>query len=167
MNKQKGEKRHYAYLTCMVNMLTEIALGGAYFDYDPRSLITITKDGRPVRTLSRWMDGVFPNIDNPVAIWEIKEYYGTTTFGSRVADGIYETMLDGLELTELKQKEQIHVRHYLIVDDYYTWWECGKSYLCRIIDMLHMQLIDEVLFGREILSRWPGIVRSWPEYSPG
>ena len=32
-----------------------------------------------------------------MALWEIKEYYYTTTFGSRVADGVYETLLDGLE----------------------------------------------------------------------
>ena len=38
------------------------------------------------------------------ARWEIKEYYGTTTLGSRVADGVYETMLDGLELRELQRK---------------------------------------------------------------
>ena len=30
---------------------------------------------------------------------------------------------------------------------YYTWWQCGRSYLCRIIDMLHMGYVDEVLFG--------------------
>ena len=53
-----------------------------------------------------------------------------------------------------------HVK-LLFVDDYHTWWQQGKSYLCRIIDMLHMGLVDEVLFGREVLTRWPEIVRSW------
>ena len=38
---------------------------------------------------------------DPLAVWEIKEYYYTTTFGSRVADGVYETLLDGMELREL------------------------------------------------------------------
>ncbi len=161
MNKQKGEKRHRAFLTCIVNMLTEQSLGSLEFDSGPRALVTITKHNRPVRTLSRWMDGAYPNINNPVAVWEIKEYYGTTTFGSRVADGIYETMLDGLELSELAKNEGIHVKHYLIVDDYFTWWDCGKSYLCRLVDMLHMGLVDEVLFGREVLTRWPDIVRRW------
>jgi len=51
---------------------------------------------------------------NPIAIWEIKEYYYTTTFGSRVADGVYETLPDGLELREAKENLKIHVEHNLI-----------------------------------------------------
>ena len=92
------------------------------------------------------MDGAFPSAVNPVAVWEIKEYYYTTTFGSRVADGVYETLLDGMELEELREHEGIDVRHYLMVDAYFTWWECGRSYLCRIVDMLRMGYVDEVLF---------------------
>jgi hypothetical protein len=95
-------------------------------------------------------------------VWEVKEYYGTTTFGSRVADGVYETMLDGLELMELDANEGRKIRHYLMVDDRFTWWDCGRSYLCRIVDMLHVGLVDEVLFGREVLRRWPRIVKEWP-----
>jgi hypothetical protein len=45
-----------------------------------------------------------PGTVNPIAIWEIKEYYYTTTFGSRVADGVYETLLDGMELGFLSTK---------------------------------------------------------------
>ena len=145
----------------MINILTEKALGGIKFDDNPRGLTVITKDRKPLRALSRWMDGAYPSINDPRAIWEVKEYYGTTTFGSRVADGVYETMLDGEELRELKDSEQIHVLHYLVIDDRFTWWDCGRSYLCRIIDMLHLGLVDEVLFGREILTRWPEIVLSW------
>lgn len=36
----------------------------------------------------------------------------------------------------------------------------GKSYLCRIIDMLHMGLVDEVIMGKEVFERWPQILRS-------
>jgi hypothetical protein len=161
MNKQKGEKRHYSFLTCIVNMLTEATLGGCDFDMDPHGLVTVTKNTRLLRTLSRRLDGAYPNINNPVAVWEIKEYYGTTTFGSRVADGVYETTVDGLELMELLEHEGIQVAHYLIVDDYFTWWQLGKSYLCRIVDMLHMGFLSEVLFGREVVDRWPQIVKSW------
>jgi hypothetical protein len=107
------------------------------------------------------VDGAFPSAINPVALWEIKEYYHTTTFGSRVADGVYETLLDGMELEELRQSEGIHVKHYLILDDRFTWWECGRSYLCRVIDMLHMGYVDEVLFGRETLKRLPKLVKGW------
>ncbi len=50
-----------------------------------------------------------------------------------------------------------------MIDAHYTWWECGKSYLCRIVDMLHMGYVDEVLVGREIFSRLPSLVNSWGE----
>jgi hypothetical protein len=162
MNKQKREKRHHNFLTCIVNMLTEHGLGGRPFADNPRSLAVVTTDGRLTRTLSRWMDGAYPDTVDPFAIWETKEYYGTTTFGSRVADGVYETMLDGEELAELATSEGRKVHHYLVVDDRYTWWECGRAYLCRLMDILHMGLVDEVLFGREVLTRWPQIVSTWP-----
>jgi hypothetical protein len=158
MNKQKGDKKAPAFLTALVNMLIEHHSKGADCDYDPRALTTVTKDGVPLRTLARRVDGAFPNAVNPVAIWEIKEYYYTTTFGSRVADGVYETLLDGLELEELRESEAVDIRHYLIVDDHNTWWNMGRSYLCRIVDMLHMGYVDEVLFGSEVVDEMPRIV---------
>ena len=161
MNKQSKEKKSPAYFTGCINMLIEANAQGLPCDYDPRELTTITLDGAPLRTLARRVDGAFPGPVNPIAVWEIKEYYYTTTFGSRVADGVYETLLDGLELEELRHQEGISVKHYLMVDAHYTWWECGRSYLCRIVDMLHMGYIDEVLFGREIEERLPTIVGEW------
>lgn len=161
MNKQKGDKRKHAFLTCIVNMIVEANCAGMLCDYDPRALVTVTMNGMPVRTLARRVDGAFPSTVNPVVIWEIKEYYHTTTFGSRVADGVYESMLDGLELEDLHHDENVKVEHCLMLDAHYTWWECGRSYLCRIIDMLHMGYVDEVLFGYEVVERLPDIVRSW------
>jgi hypothetical protein len=163
MNKQKGDKKAPAYMTGMVNMIVEAGVGKCDCDFDPRRLTTITRKGAPLRTLARRVDGAFPSSINPIAIWEIKEYYYTTTFGSRVADGVYETLLDGMELEELLEHEKIDVKHYLMVDDVYTWWTCGKSYLCRIIDMVHMGYVDEVLFGYEVVERLPTIVSEWVE----
>lgn len=94
MNKQKGEKRHYSYFTCIINMLTEKNLQGKFFDDNPKKLCLITDaNNKLIKTMSRWVDGAYPDNLNPKAIWEIKEYYGTTTFGSRVADGVYEISL--------------------------------------------------------------------------
>ncbi|NLE40585.1 MAG: hypothetical protein GX615_01990 [Lentisphaerae bacterium] len=166
MNKQKGKMRTPAYLTCLVNMLIEAAANGQACDYDPRALTTVMRDGVPLRTFARRMDGAFPSVLNPLAVWEIKEYYYTTTFGSRVADGVYETLLDGMEVDELAVSENVEVLHYLIIDARYTWWDCGKSYLCRIIDMLHMGYVDEVLVGREILTRLPILVNEWCKKMP-
>jgi hypothetical protein len=163
MNKQKGTMKMPAYLTGLVNMLIEANSNGLPCDYDPHQLTTATRNNLPVRTFARRVDGAFPNSVNPIAIWEIKEYYYTTTFGSRVADGIYETLLDGLEIEELREHENIDIKHYLFVDAYDTWWKQGKSYLCRIVDMLHMGYIDEALFGYEIVERLPAIVAEWVE----
>ena len=121
----------------------------------------MTHDAMPLRTLSRRVDCAFPSVVNPIAIWEVKEYYYTTTFGSRVADGVYETLLDGMELEELRVSENVDVLHYLMLDARYTWWDCGRSYLCRIVDMLHMGYVDEVLVGREVIERLPQLVPLW------
>jgi hypothetical protein len=160
-NKQKGNKAGYAYLTGVVNMIIEANSKGYDCNYDPKELTAFTHNKFPVRTLSRRVDGAFPNVINPIAIWEIKEYYFTKTFGSRVADGVYETWLDGLELREVKDNLKIHVEHFLIVDDHFTWWVKGRSYLCRIIDMLHMGILTQALFGKEVITELPKIVQNW------
>jgi hypothetical protein len=160
LNKQKGIKKAPAYFTGIINMLIESNLNGQACDFDPRRLISFTEGNYPARNLSRRVDGAFPETNNPIAIWEVKEYYNTTTFGSRVADGVYETLLDGYELAEIRMNTSHKTKHYLLIDDYNTWWNMGKSYLCRIIDMLNMGLITEVMFGQEVLSRLPEVVKT-------
>jgi len=66
-----------------------------------------------------------------------------------------------MELEELRVSGGISVMHYRMVDDHYTWWDCGRSYLCRIVDMLHTGYVDEVLFGSEVVERFPAIVKKW------
>jgi hypothetical protein len=163
MNKQKGEKKAPAYLTGLVNMTIEANAQGFTCDFDPQAVTTVTRDGAPLRTLARRVDGAFPSTVNPIALWEIKEYYYTTTFGSRIADGVYESLLDGMELEELRDHEDVTVLHYLIIDGRRAWWNDGRAYLCRIIDMLHMGYLDEALFGAEVLDRLPAIVSEWVE----
>jgi hypothetical protein len=160
-NKQKKEKKAPAYLTAIVGMIIRAHAGGMQFNLDPQSLTTVTKDGRPLRTLARRVDGAFPSIVNPIAVWEIKEYYYTTTYGSRVNDGIYESLLDGLEIEELREHEHIDVKHYFILDAHNTLWNMGRPLLCRSVDMLHMGYVDEVLFGAEVVERLPLIVKEW------
>ena len=93
-------------------------------------------------------------------MWEIKEYYYATTFGSRIADGVYETQLDGFEFKELYEKKKKKVYHVLFIDAYRTWWLQGKSYLCRLVDALNSGVVDEVIVGREVFSRWPELLHS-------
>ena len=161
MNKQKGNKKAIAFFTGLVNMMVECCSEGLPCNYDPRELTTITRDRTPLRTMVRRVDGAFPSAVDPIAVWEIKEYYYTTSFGSRIPGGVYETLLDGMEIEALREHEDISVKHYLMVDGYRTWWGDGKSYLCRIFDMLHMGYVDEVLFGREVIEEMPRIVREW------
>lgn len=167
MNKQSGEMKKPAYFTGIVNMLIDTHLGGLPCNFNPQELTTVTRDREPFRTLARRIDGAFPGPVDPISVWEIKEYYYTTTFGSRVADGVYETLLDGMELEELDAvlaplaHPITHIEHLLMVDAHFTWWVKGRSYLCRIIDLLQMGYVDEVLFGREVADRLPKIVKKW------
>ena len=161
-NRQKGAKRKPNYLACLVNMIVNSEKENFSFNHDPQELTAITQNNYPIRTLSRRVDGAFPAVIDPVAIWEIKEYYYTTTFGSRISDGVYVTMLDAHELEEIYSNLKREIKHYLFVDAYDCWWELGgKSYLCRLIDIMHMGLVDEVVFGKEVLTRLPILVKEW------
>lgn len=162
-NKQSGEMKRINYFTAIINILTEITIRKQYFydgslgfDDDPQGLVCVfDSDNRIVGTSSRRFDGAYPQIFNPQIVWEIKEYYYTTTFGSRIADGVYETQLDGYEFADIERRTNRKVYHVFFVDGYTTWWKMGTSYLCRIIDMLNAGLVDEVIFGREVFERWP------------
>lgn len=170
-NLQTGEKDQTSYFTAIINMLTEFhikhtmpeiyAIYKPGFDCDPQELTFVFDHSTDqlIGACSRRFDGAFPNTMNASMIWEIKEYYYTTTFGSRIADGVYETELDGYELREIENRTGKKIFHVLLVDAYGTWWEQGRSYLCRIIDALNSGLVDEVIFGREVITRWPAILR--------
>lgn len=74
---------------------------------------------------------------------------------------MYETLLDGLELEELREHESVRVDHVLFVDSHYTYWKCGRSYLCRMIDMLNMEYVGEIFFGKEVVTELPRRVTEW------
>lgn len=166
MNKQSGAMKQVNFFTAIINILTEDTLTNMGivrehpgFDDDPHGLAYVwDEQGRIAGAASRRFDGAFPSIYDPKIIWEIKEYYYATTFGSRVADGVYETQLDGFELKDIYDRTGIKVFHVLFIDAYRTWWVQGKSYLCRIMDALNSGLVDEVIVGREALTRWPELL---------
>lgn len=163
LNKQKNEKKWEAYLTGIVNLLVAERLSGLPCDYDPRRIPTVDHNGTLFQTFSRRYDGSFPSTRNPIAMWEIKEYYYTTTFGSKISDAVYITSLDGYEREELERGTGFTIQHLVMVDAYETWWLKGKSYLCRMIDILNIGHVDEILFGREVIRELPGIVDGWVE----
>ena len=165
-NKQSGIMKQPAYFTSIINILTELTIkditgdqSSKGFDDDPRSLAYVWDQNKNLLSVSsRRFDGAYPSIESPALVWEIKEYYYTTSFGSRIADGIYETQLDGFEFKELYERSGKKVFHVLFIDAYNTWWNMGKSYLCRIVDALNSGLVDEVIVGREVFSRWPALL---------
>lgn len=166
MNKQKGALRQIAYFTAIINILAEKTIKEELntcdkgFDDDPRSLMYVTDvNNSIVGASSRRFDGAFPSIENPALVWEIKEYYYATTFGSRVADGVYETQLDGFEFKEIHNRTGHKIYHVLFIDAYDTWWRKGKSYLCRLVDALNSGVVDEVIVGKEVFKRWPDLLR--------
>lgn len=72
-NKQAGEKKHLNYLTCIINVLTEKSLKKNFNDSPRQCCLVTDKHRRLVKILSRWMDGVYPDVVNPRAVWEVKE----------------------------------------------------------------------------------------------
>lgn len=49
----------------------------------------------------------------------------------------------------------------MTIDSKFTWWKLGRSYLCRIFDMMHMGLLNEAIFGKEVVDRIPIITKEW------
>lgn len=168
LNKQKGAMKQVAFFTAIINLIAEKTIReitgntrSLGFDDDPRGLAYVWDDNnRIIGASSRRFDGAYPSIESPKMVWEIKEYYYATTFGSRVADGVYETQLDGFEFKELYDRTGRKVYHVLFIDGYRTWWVQGKSYLCRLIDAMNSGVVDEVIVGREVFTRWPKLLRA-------
>lgn len=135
MNKQKGAMRQVAFFTAIINIIAEDTIrhssiydGSLGFNDDPRGLVYVFDDeNHIIGASSRRFDGAYPNIINPRIVWEIKEYYYATTFGSRVADGVYETQLDGYEFKDISQRSGEPITHVFFLDAYKTWWEDGVS----------------------------------------
>jgi len=164
MNKQSGQKKQINYFTAIITMLAEQVLSDdstLEFDPDPRGLIYLLHNKKIIGGSSRRFDGAYPSIYSPRIVWEIKEYYYTKTFGSRIADSVYETQLDGYEFNEIYDRTGEKVHHVILVDSYKVWWEMGKSYTCRLIDALNMGLVDDVIFGREVLTAWQPLLRQF------
>lgn len=160
-NKQKGSKRDIDFLTATSNILISYHLKGKEFDQDPRRLPLFTEDGVIVGSMSRRMDGAFPTCTNPVSLWEFKCYYYTTTFGSKISDAIYIADLDGFERAVIERETNSKLALTLFVDTYSTWMEQGKSYLCRIVDLLQRGAITDLVIGSEVLTAIPNLVEEW------
>lgn len=160
-NKQKGHKREIDYLTAISNILISHHLAGEDFDQDPHRLPIVTESGIIQGAMSRRMDGAYPSCVNPLAVWEFKSYYYTTTFGSKISDAVYIASLDGYERDEIFNNTARRIYTTLFLDAYSAWLKQGKSYLCRIVDLLYRGLIDDLVIGSEVLTAIPEMVKKW------
>lgn len=126
---------------------------GVGVDLDPqRRAIWFSEQGLHVS--ARNLDGAIPSLENPTAVWEVKEYWGKTTGGSKMSDAVYECQLVGLELRMFESKSGISIDHIVFVDGK-DQWNSRKSDLLRFIDLRQQGLIDHLIIGREVESEWP------------
>ncbi|WP_143531873.1 DUF7687 domain-containing protein [Saccharothrix sp. ALI-22-I] len=105
----------------------------------------------------RRLDGAFPGLSNPQALWEIKEYWGKTSGGSKMSDAIYECQLVGTELRAFEALHGVKIKHYALLDGRHQW-SARISDLRRAVDLLYSGLLDELIVGREVLTTWPKVV---------
>lgn len=145
-------------MVATVEALTRLhcATTGTTANTNPQTRAVVISDDH-LWVSPRRLDGAVPGLINPVAIWEIKEYWGKTKGGSKMSDAIYEIQLVGLELRSFEREHGVHVSHYAIFDGK-EQWSYRRSDLRRAIDLLCMGLIDELIVGREILTEWPAIL---------
>jgi hypothetical protein len=108
---------------------------------------------------ARNLDGAIPSLENPTAVWEIKEYWGKTSGGSKMSDAVYECQLVGLELRMFESKSGMSIDHIVFVDGK-DQWNCRKSDLLRFIDLHQQGLIDHLIIGREVENGWPILAKA-------
>lgn len=101
----------------------------------------------------RNVDGAIPSLFNPKIIWEIKEYWGKTSGGSKMSDAVYECHLVGLELRTYEEKINSKITHAVFVDGA-EQWSARKSDLNRFVDLLNQGLIDELFVGSMVEDEW-------------
>lgn len=162
-NKQKKDKRDLDFLTGTTNILIAHYLDGAEFDQNPVSLPAFTEDRVVIGSMSRRLDGAFPSTVNPVALWEFKCYYYTTSFGSKISDAVYIADLDGYDRSNAEKATAMPINLTLFIDAYSAWMEQGKSYICRAVDLLQRGAVDNLVVGREVIEAVPQLVPEWVE----
>ena len=150
-------KSHHQSSKALIAAVSGIAqeassTSGITVDLDPqRRVIWLSENGLHVS--ARNLDGAIPSLENPSAIWEIKEYWGKTKGGSKMSDAVYECHLVGLELRMFEAVSNISIDHIVFVDGK-EQWSHRKSDLLRFIDLHQQGLIDHLIVGREVESEW-------------
>jgi len=106
---------------------------------------------------ARNLDGAIPSLRDPYVVWEIKEYWGKTSGGSKMSDAVYECHLVGREIREYEEKSKHKISHIVFLDGK-DQWHARKSDLARFIDLHNQGLIDHLFIGRTIETEWEPIL---------
>ncbi len=116
---------------------------------------------------ARRLDGAIPSLDSPSMVWEIKEYWGKTKGGSKMSDAVYECALVGLELRDFEERTGgQRVQHVVFVDGK-DQWSYRASDLKRFIDLFHQGMIDHLIVGREVETKWERLLDSHSSLASG
>ncbi len=102
---------------------------------------------------ARNLDGAIPGLENPIIVWEIKEYWGKTKGGSKMSDAVYECHLVGREIRVFEAKSDIKIQHIVFIDGK-EQWSHRKSDLARFIDLTNQGIIDLLFIGRDVETEW-------------
>lgn len=106
---------------------------------------------------ARNLDGAIPAVRDPYVVWEIKEYWGKTSGGSKMSDAVYECHLVGREIREFEKKSKHKISHIVFLDGK-DQWNSRKSDLARFIDLHNQGLIDHLFIGRTIETEWESVL---------
>lgn len=120
-----------------------------------RRCIWCTNNG--LHVTARNLDGAIPSLLNPMIIWEIKEYWGVTSGGSKMSDAVYECNLVGRELREFEERSKKNIVHIVFIDGK-SQWETRRSDVVRFIDLFHQGLIDHLFIGRDVETEWSSLL---------
>lgn len=98
---------------------------------------------------ARNLDGAIPSLRDPKIVWEIKEYWGKTSGGSKMSDAVYECHLVGKEIREYEKRAKTRIYHLVFLDGK-DQWLTRKSDLARFIDLKNQGVIDRLFIGKEV-----------------
>jgi len=125
---------------------------GISIDPNPQNRCVWTHDSS-MHVTSRRLDGAIPGLVNPRIIWEIKEYWGKTSGGSKMSDAVYECQLVGRELRNWEEGTGLEVCHVVFLDGL-EQWKSRRSDFVRFSDLANQGLIDQLIIGGEVEEDW-------------
>lgn len=84
-----------------------------------------------------------------------------------MSDAVYECALVGLELRDFEERTgKQRVEHVVFVDGK-VQWSYRRSDLKRFIDLFHQGLIDHLIVGREVETKWEELLDSHSSLGSG